>query len=90
MRFVRKGDEKFAANRRASNSRPFHGGARDFTQKNAGQTVCLAGVLMSFRSDQGMSPATNFGMTGPPISAAKRRFDGEKKNKRPPIWLSVS
>ncbi|HEY8162938.1 MAG TPA: hypothetical protein VIF34_11825, partial [Methylocystis sp.] len=28
--------------------------------------------------DQGISPATNFGITGPPISAAKRLPSGEK------------
>ena len=59
--------------------------------ENAGRTdVRPAPFRSTWSSDQGMSPATNFGITGPPISAAKRRFDGVKKNSRPPIWLSVS
>ncbi|HYA80260.1 MAG TPA: hypothetical protein VED87_04940, partial [Methylocystis sp.] len=48
---------------------------REITNENAGRTcVRPAHFRSASSSDQGMSPATNFGMTGPPISAAKRRF----------------
>ena len=61
------------------------------TKKPAGLLVRPAVVwLRIFKIDQGMSPATNFGITGPPISAAKRLPLGEKNISRPPIWLSVS
>ena len=67
------------------------GGHRLPPKKRTGRTFGSGRLFRSDRRfDQGMSPATNFGMTGPPISAAKRRPDGVKKNNRPPIWLSVS
>ncbi|MGJ0508393.1 MAG: hypothetical protein ACR652_14980, partial [Methylocystis sp.] len=49
-------------------------------QKETGR-IFRSGRRLCQRSlfDQGMSPATNFGITGPPISAAKRLPSGVKK-----------
>ncbi len=64
---------------------------RRAAQKQPAGSFDPAGFLFSDRLfAYGMSPATNFGITGPPISAAKRLPSGVKKNSRPPIWLSVS